>query len=110
METRLVYGPRRIGVRRQLSVPRSLLYAASISVPGRIIFEEVGGAVVLRSADSRTGTGQMMSKVGQVVTPDWVMQTLGVRVGEVVYARAGDAGSVELLPGSGVHVEREVAS
>lgn len=91
-------------------MPRPLLSAASISVPGRIVFEQVGSAVVLRSADSQTEKGQMMSKVGQVVTPDWVMQTLGVRVGEVVYARAGVAGSVELLPGSGVRVEREVAS
>lgn len=106
----LIYGPRKIGARRQLSVPRQLLAAASIEVPSRVVFEKVGDTVILRRAASTGAGGQALSKVGQLVAPSWVMQTLGVRVGEVIYARAGVSGSVELLPGSDVRVGREEAS
>jgi hypothetical protein len=106
MTTILIYGPRKIGARRLLSLPRPLLLAASIAVPGRVVFEKVGISVFLRNAGSAEIGAQMLSKVGQLVTPSWVMQTLGVRVGGVIYARASIDGSVELIPSSGVRVEQ----
>jgi hypothetical protein len=97
-------------VRRQLSIPRPLLVGAGIGVPGRVLFERAGEAVVMRGAAGGEAGGQMLSKVGQVVTPTWVMQTLRVGVGGAIYARAGTEGFVELVAGSGVRVEGEVAA
>lgn len=97
-------------MRRQLSIPRPLLVDADIGVPSRVLFEREGKAVVLRGASDGDVGAQMLSRVGQVVTPTWVMQTLGVGIGGAIYARAGIDGAVELVAGSGVRVEREVAA
>ena len=73
-------------------------------MPGRVRFEFVNGVVRVRSAEEGEAGAQMVSKVGQVVTPPWVMQTLGVDVGGAVYARFGPDDVVELVAWSRVRI------
>ena len=49
----------------------------------------------------------MVSKVGQSVTPPWVMQTLGVVLGGAIYARPRKDAVVEVLAGSRLQFELE---
>lgn len=105
----LVHGPRMIGARRQLSIPRRVLVSAGIDVPGRVRFEISEGVVCVRRAEEGEEGAQMVSKVGQLVTPTWVMQTLGVSVGGAIYARSRNDAVVEVLAGSRLQVELESA-
>lgn len=96
-----------IGPRRQLSIPRRVLEFAGIDVPGRVRFEELEGVVCVRRAEEGEKGAQMVSKVGQLVTPPWVMQTLGVGVGGAIYARPRADAVVEVLAGTRLQFELE---
>ena len=106
----LVHGPRMIGARRQLSIPRRVLVSAGIEVPGRVRFEVAEGVVCVRRAEEGEEGAQMVSKVGQLVTPPWVMQTLGVGVGGAIYARPRADAVVEVLAGSRLQFDLEGAA
>lgn len=81
-----------------------MLTGAGIDVPGRVRFESVNGVVRVRRAEEGEEGAQMVSKVGQVVTPSWVMQTLGVSVGGAVYARSGSDAVIELVASTRVRI------
>jgi hypothetical protein len=106
----LLHGPRMIGARRQLSIPRRALVSAGIDVPGRVRFVVTEGVVCVRRAEEGEEGAQMVSKVGQLVTPPWVMQTLGVGVGGAIYALARNDSVVEVLAGSRLQFELEGAA
>lgn len=110
MNSLLVHGPRTIGARRQLSIPRPVLVSVGIDVPGRVRFELTDGVVCVRRAEEGEDGAQMVSKVGQLVTPPWVMQTLGVGVGGAIYARTRTDAVVEVLAGTRLQFALEGAA
>ncbi|WP_157553713.1 hypothetical protein [Microbacterium hominis] len=99
-----VHGPRKLDRRRQFSVPRALLAAAGIAVPGRVSFERTQGRVVLRAARAEDEAFRMMSAQAQVIAPSWVVSELGAAAGDPLYVRRHDD-AVELLPAGRVRVE-----
>lgn len=99
-----VHGPRRLDRRRQFSVPRALLAAVGIAVPGRVSFERIQGRVVLRAARAEDEVIRMMSAQAQVIAPSWVVSELGAGAGDPLYVRRHDD-AVELLPAGRVRVE-----
>lgn len=99
-----MHGPRRLDRRRQFSVPRALLAAVGIAVPGRVSFERIQGRVVLRAARAEDEVIRMMSAQAQVIAPSWVVSELGAGAGDPLYVRRHDD-AVELLPAGRVRVE-----
>lgn len=90
MVTRLLYGPRRVSLRRIVGIPRALLRSAALDPPTRVALDadaESPETIVVAAVREGSAHVAAVSSVGQLVLPPSLVEMLNLGQQQMVYMR-----------------------